>query len=108
VDPALIAFIEKAGLLTYAGCMTWWALTLWKRVEARETKLEAITAACQQCAKEHSEKLIELGNGAVRAIEQSTAAIAASKRQEEIIHRLSDIMQHGSDSAADRRTGAAL
>jgi hypothetical protein len=98
VDPALIAFMEKAGLLTYAGCMTWWALTLWKRVEAREAKIEAITTACQACAKEHSDKLIELGNGAVRAIEQSTAAIAASRRQDDILARLADIMQHGPDA----------
>jgi hypothetical protein len=95
LDPALVAFIEKAGLLTYAGCMTWWAYTLWNRLKDKDGIIAALNAGCLACAKAQSEKLLAVGTGAVQALEKNTEALAALRRQEDILKRLDDLQPYG-------------
>jgi hypothetical protein len=106
VDPALIAWLKEGGLFLWAAGSTYWAVTLYrdrKESEVRaEAKADAREAACVACQKAHNEQLVTVTTGSIRAIEQSTAAIAAANRQEEIIKLLQR------DSRSQRAPGPSL
>jgi hypothetical protein len=88
IDPTLL---KEGGLLALSVLLSFWSWTLWMRVKELETIITTLNATCLACSRTHAERLLELGNGAVAALEKSTEAIAASHRQEEIIKRLGDM-----------------
>ena len=96
--------LKEGGLLAVAFVLGFWAWTLWQRVKELETTIVTLNATCLACSRTHAERLLELGNGAVKALEQSTEAIAASRRQEEIIKRLTE-MRNGTKRRATGSDG---
>ena len=99
----LMAILKEGGFGAVAVVASLWAWTLWVRIRELEQIIMTMNSTCLACGRTHAERLLELGNGAVQAIERSTEAIAASQRQGEIMKRLGDMQI--SEATARRKSG---
>lgn len=98
-----MAILKEGGFGAVAVVASLWAWTLWSRVRELEQVILTLNSTCLACGRTHAERLLELGNGTVAALERSTEAIAASHRQGEIMKRLGDMQI--SESTARRKAG---
>lgn len=96
----LLSILEKGGPLTLAAMCAWWSYTLWVRLKEKDALLESKNSTCLACSQNYADRLLELGNGTVKALEHSTEAIEANQRQAEIIKKLEEM--HGDDRRKSR------